>query len=48
MKELSFSEKVKRAKKDNAPIVALESTVITHGLPLPKNLEVAKTLEESR
>ncbi|MCW5879501.1 MAG: pseudouridine-5'-phosphate glycosidase [Anaerolineae bacterium] len=27
------------------PVVALESTVITHGLPWPKNLEVARTME---
>lgn len=28
------------------PIVALESTVISHGLPYPENIELAKTMEE--
>jgi pseudouridine-5'-phosphate glycosidase len=29
-----------------APIVALESTVITHGLPRPQNLELARGMEK--
>lgn len=41
-----FSAEVEKAKKDNQPIVALESTLITHGLPFPHNLEVAKEAEE--
>jgi pseudouridine-5'-phosphate glycosidase len=40
-----FSEAVTAAKKAGAPIVALESTIISHGLPRPKNLEVAKEVE---
>jgi pseudouridylate synthase len=36
-----FSE----ALKDNTPIVALESTVLTHGLPRPQNLQLARDME---
>ena len=45
MKNLNFviSNKVRKALKNNRPIVALESTLISHGLPYPKNLEVAKS-----
>ena len=35
-----------RALKDKSPVVALESTIITHGLPRPKNLEVALEVEQ--
>jgi pseudouridine-5'-phosphate glycosidase len=34
-----------RALKSKAPIVALESTVITHGLPYPQNLQLARGME---
>jgi len=44
---LNYSEEVGNALRNHLPIVALESTVITHGLPTPKNLEVARALEES-
>jgi len=37
---------VVRALKDKSPVVALESTIITHGLPRPKNLEVALEVEQ--
>ena len=33
---------IKEALESNRPVVALESTLISHGLPYPKNLEVAK------
>jgi pseudouridine-5'-phosphate glycosidase len=36
---------VANALRDGKPIVALESTVITHGLPFPENGELAKNLE---
>jgi pseudouridine-5'-phosphate glycosidase len=39
------SEEVHDAINNNQPVVALESTVITHGLPWPQNLETAKRLE---
>lgn len=40
-----LSEEVKSALEDKKPIVALESTVIAHGLPFPHNLETARKLE---
>jgi pseudouridylate synthase len=39
------SLEVARAQHDGKPIVALESTIIAHGLPRPRNLEVARELE---
>jgi pseudouridine-5'-phosphate glycosidase len=47
MKDLQYSAEVKEALDKHLPLVALESTVITHGLPMPKNLEVARALEDS-
>lgn len=38
---------VQAALADGAPVVALESTVITHGLPHPGNLETAMAMEEA-
>jgi len=43
----NFSDEVKKARKNGAPIVALESTIISHGLPRPKNLEIAKEIENT-
>jgi pseudouridine-5'-phosphate glycosidase len=40
-----FNKEVSDAIENNEPIVALESTVIAHGLPHPKNLETAFNLE---
>ena len=37
-----ISEEIKYALKNKKPVVALESTLISHGLPYPKNIEVAK------
>jgi len=42
---LKFSEEVTDALENKKPIVALESTVIAHGLPFPQNLETAFKLE---
>lgn len=42
---IQFSEEVKSALIEKRPIVALESTIISHGLPRPRNLEVAKEVE---
>ena len=44
--KLKFKEEVAAALKDKKPIVALESTVIAHGLPYPQNLETAENLEK--
>jgi len=43
---MKFNEEVADALQTNMPIVALESTVIAHGLPYPFNLETAKNLEK--
>ena len=43
--QLHFNEEVRAAMADNRPIVALESTVITHGLPYPDNLKTAVSME---
>ena len=41
-KFLEFSTEVEEAK-NNSPIVALESTIISHGMPYPQNIEMAKS-----
>lgn len=41
------SEPVARALRDGDPIVALESTIITHGLPAPENLQAAREFEQT-
>lgn len=45
-KWLEYSEEVLEAKKANKPIVALESTIISHGMPYPQNVQTAKEVEE--
>ena len=42
---LDISPEVARALADRRPIVALESTLISHGLPHPQNVEVARASE---
>jgi pseudouridine-5'-phosphate glycosidase len=42
---LHLSSTVKQALRSSLPVVALESTVITHGLPRPKNLMLGRDLE---
>src|SRR5512143_2831573 len=41
------SPEVSRALNESAPVVALESTVITHGLPYPQNLQLARDMESA-
>ena len=43
---VDLSSQVQSALASNKPVVALESTVIAHGLPRPTNLETARNLEE--
>lgn len=43
--KINFSEEVSGALHFGRPIVALESTVISHGLPYPQNLETAYRIE---
>lgn len=44
---LVVSEEVREAIDARRPVVALESTIIAHGLPRPRNMEVALELEEA-
>ena len=43
---LHFSSEVAAARAAGKPIVALESTIITHGMPYPQNEEVARQVEQ--
>ncbi|HMM70005.1 MAG TPA: pseudouridine-5'-phosphate glycosidase [Gudongella oleilytica] len=43
---LDLSEEVRKAIEDQRPIVALESTIISHGMPYPQNVETALKVEE--
>lgn len=45
--KLIFNGEVGEALEQNAPVVALESTVIAHGLPHPQNVETARALESA-
>lgn len=45
--EIHFSPDVRQALDAGHPVVALESTLITHGLPQPENLDVARQLEST-
>lgn len=44
-KYLSISQEVKEALAEGRPVVALESTIISHGMPYPKNVETALKVE---
>jgi pseudouridylate synthase len=43
---IAYSSEVTAAKQRGAAIVALESTIITHGMPYPGNLEMARSVED--
>lgn len=43
---MDFSPEVREAKEKKLPIVALESTIISHGMPYPQNMETAKAVEQ--
>lgn len=43
---LKVSEEVSQAIKEGKPVVALESTIISHGMPYPKNVETALNVEK--
>ena len=42
---MSISEEVKKAIENGQPVVALESTIISHGMPYPQNVETAMKVE---
>ena len=43
---MRVSKEVQEALKNNKPVVALESTIISHGMPYPKNVQTAYAVEE--
>ncbi|KAG1668228.1 Pseudouridine-5'-phosphate glycosidase [Nymphon striatum] len=43
--KLQYTPDVETALRDGAPVVALESTIVTHGMPYPDNLEMARSVE---
>lgn len=45
--KLQFSPEVRSALLNDEPVVALESTIITHGLPFPTNVEMALAVEDT-
>ncbi|PHK49950.1 pseudouridine-5'-phosphate glycosidase [Staphylococcus edaphicus] len=45
-KYIEFSKEVAQGKAEDKPIVALESTIISHGMPYPQNVEMAQNVEQ--
>ncbi|MBC3870631.1 pseudouridine-5'-phosphate glycosidase [Undibacterium oligocarboniphilum] len=43
---LVFSDEVRAAKMTGKPVVALESTIISHGMPYPQNVQTAREVEQ--
>ena len=43
---IRLGKEVEKALKEGKPVVALESTIISHGMPYPKNVETALKVEE--
>ena len=43
---IRIAPKVQEALKNNRPVVALESTIISHGMPYPQNVQTATTVEQ--
>lgn len=45
-KYLDITNEIEQALKENKPIVALESTILSHGMPYPENYQFAKEVEK--
>ena len=45
-KYLSYSAEVQEAMAQGKPVVALESTIISHGMPYPQNVKTAREVEQ--
>ena len=43
---MQFSAEVATARSQGTPVVALESTIITHGMPFPQNVQTARSVEQ--
>jgi pseudouridine-5'-phosphate glycosidase len=46
VQQIRYGEEVTAALADGRPVVALESTIVSHGLPRPDNLRVAREIEQ--
>ena len=46
METVRINPEVQQALKENRPVVALESTIISHGMPYPQNEETALKVEQ--
>lgn len=46
MQVIKISKEVQQAVYDNRPVVALESTIISHGMPYPQNVQTARRVEQ--
>jgi pseudouridine-5'-phosphate glycosidase len=45
--EIKYGARVAEARRAGTPIVALETTIVSHGLPRPQNLTVARQIEQA-
>src|SRR5215472_10375403 len=45
--EAILTEEIRAALERGAPVLALESTIVAHGLPWPDNLEIGRALEQA-
>lgn len=45
MIDIQYAPEVAQARAEGRPLVALESTIITHGMPFPQNVETARRVE---
>ena len=45
MNHININPEVENALRNNVPVVALESTIITHGMPYPENLKMVNEVE---
>lgn len=43
---LALTDEVRQALADGTPVVALESTIISHGMPYPRNVQTAREVED--
>lgn len=46
-KYMDFNPEVKNALEQGKPVIALESTIIAHGMPYPKNVETSRIVEDT-
>ena len=44
---MKINPEVKKALEEGRPVVALESTIISHGMPYPRNVQTALSVEKT-